>query len=69
MFFYISIASFGQVFSGSTSINVEGELVVPLTVTGSLLGFQKVAIPATGERYYHVLGDGSMFGSSKFYGY
>ncbi|QMU65045.1 MAG: DUF4402 domain-containing protein [Flavobacteriaceae bacterium] len=60
----VSMASFGQVFSGSGSMSVEAELVIPLTVTGSTLDFQKVAIPATGIRYYHVKGDGSMFSSN-----
>ncbi|QMU64459.1 MAG: hypothetical protein GKR88_09285 [Flavobacteriaceae bacterium] len=60
----VSMTSFGQVFSGSGTMNVEAELVIPLTVSGTLLDFQKVAIPATGNRYYHVQGDGSMYSAA-----
>ena len=60
----VSMTSFGQVFSGSGTMNVEAELVIPLTVSGTLLDFQKVAIPATGNRDDHVQGDGSMYSAA-----
>ncbi len=64
VFSLVSMTSFSQVFSGSGSMDVEAELVIPLTVSGSILNFQRVAIPATGVRYYHVEGDGNMFSAS-----
>lgn len=59
-----SMSSFAQTFSGSGSMDVEAELLIPLTVTGSLLDFNKVAIPAVGVRYYVVKGDGSMLSNT-----
>ena len=59
-----SMTSFGQLFNTSGTMTAEAELIVPLTVTGTNMDFKRVAIPATGDRYYHVLGDGSMFSAS-----
>jgi hypothetical protein len=50
-FLCISMTSFGQTVLGSGSIDVRAELISPITVTGTLLDFKKVAIPSTGLKY------------------